>query len=56
MIIGHLNLEAILVSKLETLTEFYLYKRSGIKEVKSTKKSLRMHCLFDPYEPICPVE
>ena len=56
MIIGHLNLEAILVSKLETLTEFYLSKRSGIKEVKSTKKSLRMYCLFDPYEPICPAE
>jgi hypothetical protein len=52
MIIGHLNLEAILVSKLETLTEFYLSKRSGIKEVKS----LRMYCLFDPYEPICPAE
>ena len=56
MIIGHLNLEAILVSKLETLTEFYLSKKSGIKEVKSTKKSLRMHCLFDPYEPICHAE
>ena len=38
MIIGHLNLEAILVSKLETLTEFYLSKISVIKEVKSTKK------------------
>jgi uncharacterized protein YegP (UPF0339 family) len=38
MIIGHLNLEAILVSKQETLTEFYLSKKSGIKGVKSTKK------------------
>ena len=45
MIIGHLNLEAILVSKLETLTEFYLSKRSGIKEVKSTKKSTNALCV-----------